>query len=240
MPHAKTTKTLRNIFYILIIVPFLTFGQTVPQSVIGTYSYSDGNFYYKLELKKDSTFAYQNSFHRGSTASTGKWKFSKDTLFLMDYEKPWTIKNVEEIMLDTLGDNSVIEVIINDTDAIHIRGDHNIYIDGKPTNVKYDSKTKRHVVADFEIWVNNECKNPQLTDKFGRIKFVNKKIKTISFDYDKYLIYDTNSNYFKLTLSNYPIFVSPPTLSWTKWVFSGDNLSPLDCNKQLDYIILKR
>ncbi|MBL7882618.1 MAG: hypothetical protein JNL69_01005 [Bacteroidia bacterium] len=231
---------MRNIFYILTIVPFLTFGQTVPQSIIGTYSYSDGNFFYKLELKKDSTFAYQNSFHRGSTASTGKWKFSKDTLFLMDYEKPLTIKNVEEVMLDTLGNNSVIEVIINDTDAIHIRGDHNIYIDGQPTKVKYDSKTKRHVVTDFEIWVNNECSNPQLTDKLGRTKFTNKMINTISFDYDKYLIKDPMNNYFILTLSNYPIFVSPPTLAWTKWVLEGDKLSPIDCNKRLDYIKLKR
>ena len=240
MPHAKTTTTLRNILFILTIVPFLTYGQTVPQNIIGTYSYSVGNFYYKLELKKDSTFAYQNSFHRGSTASTGKWKFSKDTLFLMDYEKPWTIKTVEEFTIDTLGDNSVIEVIINDTNAIHIRGDHDIYIDGQPTKVKYDSKTRRDVVTDFEIWVNNECNNPQLTDKAGRIRFLNKRIKTISFDYDKYLIKDPKSNYFILTLSNYPIYVSPPTLYWTKWVLIGDNLSPLECNKLLDYIRLKR
>lgn len=240
MPHAKTTTTLRIIFYILTIVPFLTFGQTIPQNIIGTYSYSNGNFYYKLELKKDSTFAYQFSFHRGSTSSTGKWSLSKDTLFLMDYEKPWTIKQVEEITLDTLGDNSVIEVIINDTNSIHIRGDHDIYIDGQPTKVKYDSKTERDVVTDFEIWVNNECNSPQLTDKFGRIKFVNKRVRTISFDYDKYLIKDPKSNYFILTLSNYPILVSPPILTWTKWVFEGDKLSPIDCNKRLDYIKLKR
>jgi hypothetical protein len=240
MPHAKTTTTLRNIIYILIIVPFFTFGQTVPQSIVGTYSYSDGNFYYKLELKKDSTFAYQNSFHRGSTSSIGKWKFSNDTLFLTDYEKPWTIKQVEEIVLDTLGDNSVLEVIINDTDAIHIRGDHNIYIDAQPTKVKYDSKTTRDVVTDFEIWVNNDCNNPLLTDKSGRIKFANTRIKTISFDYDKYLIKNPKSNYFVLNLSNYQIFLSPPTLSWTKWLWTKDNFSPLDCNKRLDYITLKK
>jgi len=231
---------LKNILYILIIVPFFTFGQTAPQSIVGAYSYSDGIFYYKLELKKDSTFSYEHSFKLGSTSSTGKWKFSKDTLFLTDYEKPWTIKQVEEKILDTLVDNTVIEVIINETDAIHIRGDHDIYIDGRPTKVKFDSKTKRHVVADFEIWVNNECHNPKLTDKFGRIKFENKRIKTISFDYDKYRIKDPKSNYFILTLSNYPIFVSPPTLSWTKWVLTGENLSPLGCNKQLDDIKLKR
>jgi hypothetical protein len=240
MPHAKTTTPLRNLIHILTVLPFFTFGQTTPKSIIGTYSYSDGEFYYNLELKKDSTFAYQFSFKRGSTFSSGKWKFSKDTLFLTDYEKPWTIKQVEENVLDTLGDNSIIEVIINDTDAIQIRGDQDIYIDGQPRKVKYGSKTKQHVVTDFEIWVNNECSNPQMTDKLGRVKFANKRIKTISFDYDKYLIKYSKSNYFILTLSNYPIFVSPPTLSWTIWVLTGDNLSPLDCSKRLDNIKLKR
>ncbi len=240
MPHAKTTTTLRNILYLVTIVPFFIFGQTAPQSVVGAYSFSDGNFYYKLELKKDSTFSYEFSFKLGSTASTGKWKFFKDTLFLTDYEKPWTINQVEEFALDTLGDNSIIEVIINDTNSILIRSDHFIYIDGQPTKVKYDSKTKRHVVADFEIWVNNECSNPLLTDKFGRIKFASKRINSISSIYDKYFITNPNSNYFILTLSNYPIFISPPTLSWTKWVLTGDILSPLDCNKRLDFITLKK
>ncbi|MCO5267490.1 MAG: hypothetical protein M9897_01170 [Brumimicrobium sp.] len=183
---------------------------------------------------------YQESFKLGTTSSTGKWILSKDTLILTDYKKPWTIKQVEEFVLDTLGDNSVVEVIINDTNAIHIRGDHRIYIDGQLTKVKYNSRTKRDVVTDFKIWVNDECNTPQLTDKFGRIKFVKKKIRTISFDYDRYSIKDSNSNYFIMTLTNYPIYISPPTLTWTKWVFIGNSLSPLDCGKQLDYIILKR
>jgi hypothetical protein len=231
---------LRNILYLLTVVPFFTFGQTSIQGIVGAYSFSDGYFYYKLELKKDSTFSYEHSFKLGSTSSTGKWKFNRDTLILTDYEKPWTIIQVEEIVHENLGDNSVIEVIIDDTDTAHIRGDHDIYVDGQPTKVKYDSQTNQQVVTDFEIWVNNDCSNPQLTDKFGKIALSNTRIKTISFDYDKYLIKDPKSNYFKLTLSNYPILFSPPTLSWTMWVLTGDNLSPIACNQQLDCIKLKR
>ncbi len=230
MPHAKTTTTLRLLIYILTILPFFTFGQTTSPSIIGAYSYSDGNFYHKLELKRDSTFTYLHSFELGTTSSTGKWKFNNDTLILTDYEKPWTIKQVKEFVIDTLGDNSVVDIIIDDSASIHIRGDHYIYIDGQPTTA----------IIDFEIWVNNECNNTLLTDKFGRIKFVNKKIRTISFDYDKYLVENPKSNYFILTLSNYPIFVSPPTLSWTKWLWTEDSLSPLDCNKRFDHIKLKR
>ena len=240
MPHAKTTTKLRNLIYILTILPFFTFGQADNKSIVGTYSYSDGNFYYKLELKKDSTFTYQHSFKLGTTSSSGKWKFNKDTLLSADFEKPWRIQRVEEFVLDTLGNNTIIDVIINDTNAIHIRGDHAIYIDGQPTKVKYDSKTKRDVVTEFEIWIDNECSNRQLTDKFGRTKFANKNIKTISFAYDNYIIKNPKSNYFILTLSNYPIYFSPPTLSWTKWLFTGNSLSPIDCNKQLDDIKLKK
>jgi hypothetical protein len=136
---------------------------------------------------------------------------------LTDYEKPWEIAQVEEFYLDTLGDNSVIDIVIYNTDTnvredIIIRGHETLGRDPKSASIHYDRKTNQYLTEGFEIWINNECNNPKLSDKFGRIKILNIKIKSMSFNYDSYSIKNTKSNYFILALTDDPIFYPPPTL----------------------------
>lgn len=239
--YMKKSKKLKYLIYILILLPFFSLGQSTLKNIVGTYCKSDGVFCYKLELKSDSSFEYQYSSHLGTSSFKGRWKILQDTLFLTDYEKPWVIQQVEEFKLDTLGKNSVIDVIINDKNAFHIRGNNNIfYIDGKPTKIKYNYETKSDVIVNFEIWVNNECEKSLFSDNFGRINIKKKSIRTISFDYDQYSVKNPNNNYFILKLSASPIYLSPATIFWTKWLFVNEIISPLECNKRLYYIQLKR
>jgi hypothetical protein len=238
-------KILRKVKYILLLFPILVLAQHKSKRVVGIYTYSDKIFYCKLELKADSTFTYENSFLEGSTLSKGKWKIKNDTLLLADYEKPWEIAQVEEFFVDTLGDNSVIDIVIYNTDTnvsedINIRNCWTLGRDPKSASIHYDRKTNQYLTEGFEIWINNECNNPKLSDKFGRIKISNIKIKSISFNYDSYSTKNTKSNYFILALTDDPIFYPPPTLPWNKWLLTDHTLTPMKCNIPLDSFKLKR
>ena len=236
----KFDNNLRQTIYILIILPLLSFGQTDINLVIGTYKSDDEKFHYKLELNDDSTFLYHMSFPRGSTSSTGKWSLKKDTIILYNYAKPFVIKTVEERHIDSLHRSSIVNIGCNfDTNGIHIRENCcTVYLNGKPTIFK--PMTGWSGTPYFNFWINDNCEKILITDKSGQIKLSKSKIKKISFDYDNYTIKDLRCNYFIVTLDNAPLHISPPTLTWTKWILTGDSLSPIDCKRILNYIVLKR
>jgi hypothetical protein len=147
--------------------------------------------------------------------------------------------------LDTLGNNSVIEVIINNPDTneseqLNIRGCGLADRVNPLTTFRYDPKSKKELAINFQIWINNECEHPLFTNDFGRVKVSNKSITKISFEYDNYLIKNPKSNYFILVLNGYPIYFSPPKLKWTKWVLKRGKLSPIECDNRIENIELKR
>lgn len=231
---------MKIFLYIFIILPLLNFGQTTSKVI--KYIYSDENFYYNLELKEDSTFIYNMGFHRGSTSSHGKWKQNTDTLNLFDYEKPFLIKDVEEKKVASLKNYALIEVIyINDTSNRRSReGKSTLYIDNKLVENLVINAPNKNFISNFKLWVNGNCNNEQETNSKGQIKISNIKIHSISFDYDTYKIKNTENNYFVLTLNTLPQPIGPPTLYWTQWIFKDNTLQPIECNKTLDYIKLKR
>ncbi len=241
MPYAKKTReTLRNLIIILTILPLLTFGQKEKRKSVETYVKSDGNFYYRLDLFSDSTFKYEHSFELGSTMSQGRWKQKNDTLTLYDYEVPWKVEKIEEKYIDTLTNKTIVKVIMNDTNAIHIRGNHEIYIDGQPSNVRYDHSTKTHNVFDFEVWINSDCKTKIKTNELGVAEFKTKDISEIYIAYNRYSVINPRSNYFTLTISNYPILTSPPTLKWTIWTIQGQEIKPVECGRTLKHLTLTK
>lgn len=79
---------MKILVYILTLIPLLTFGQKDKTKLFESYSYSDGRFYYRLDLYKDSTFVYEHSFKLGSTKSEGNWLINNDILVLSNYETP--------------------------------------------------------------------------------------------------------------------------------------------------------
>lgn len=231
---------MRKIIYILLLTPFLTFGQNNQKNINGTYSFSESGFYYKLDLNNDSTFKYEQSFNLGSTSSKGNWERSNDTLILSDYEIPWTISHVEEKTIDSLKNRVLIEIKVNDTNSIKIRGDHVVYIDGNPTSVIYDYLKEIYKVRDFDVWINDNCRMKRQTNNKGFVEFTVDSIGKISINYNEYLIRNKECNYFLVSLANTPIIFSPPILKWTRWKIKKQILIPLECNELLDNIELKR
>ncbi len=218
----------------------MTFGQNNQESFIGTYSFSESGVYYKLELNNDSTFEYEHSFKLDSTISNGTWKRNNDTLILSDYEIPWTISYVEEKTIDSLKNKVLIEIKVNNTNSIKVRGDHVVYIDGNPTSVKYDYSKGIYKVVEFDVWINDNCQSKRETNKKGFVEFIVDSIHKISIDYNEYAIRNKECNYFLVTLANTPIIFSPPRLKWTKWKIKKRTLIPLECNELLEYVELKK
>lgn len=240
--HVKQeANKLRVLLYLLSAIPFFALGQANTNSIVGKYSHSDEYNNYQIELKKDLTFIYHHSFKSGTTRTTGKWNLRNDTLILSDFNKPEVVTKVEELVVDTLNDNSELIVILDDKNPVPVRGgSHTIMFDKQPITVKFDSKTHQSFVTGFAIWVNDKSNKTQFTDSLGKIKFTKKNLKTISFAYDNYSIKNPKSNYFILTLSNYPASSYSLLNCWRKWIFSEGTLSPIDCNTQSDLIILKK
>jgi hypothetical protein len=162
----------------------LTFAQTPHKKPFGTYTYSDGRFYYQLKIKRDSSFTYEFAFKLGSSKSSGSWKLNKDTLYLFEKEPPWKIINVDERKVDSLIDKSRVEVIYISDPSKQRPGA--LYIDGVPTIIDPDSLPKKYVIVSFKIWVNENCQKKQETDSLGIASFSINKINTISIDFDSY------------------------------------------------------
>jgi len=172
--------------------------------------------------------------------SKGNWQINNDTLVLSNYETPWTISNVEEKFIDSLNSKTVIKIKVNDTSSVKFRGDYILYIDGNPTSVKYDYSKAEYTVKDFDVWINGNCQDIRKTNDTGIVKFDTDSVSKISIDYNEYHAQIEGSNYFVLTLANFPILVSPPTLKWTKWIINNNELIPLECGELLEYIKLEK
>jgi hypothetical protein len=202
--------------YIVSIITLLaTLTILGAQKPIGVYDMILGEFHYALTLKSNGNFKYGHSFEMGSTSSTGKWKLNNDTIFLSSYQKPWLIEGVEEKNIDSLKNQVCIEVI-------------------------YKSHATDQTVRDFTVWINGDCNMTQLTDSLGRIFFTLTNTSWLNIIYDDYKIKDIRSNYFVITLNTFPLWLSPPTLLWRKWVVNGNTISPVECDKKLDHIVLKK
>lgn len=241
MPYTKKTReTLRNFIIILTFLPLLTFGQKEKRKPIETYVESDGNFYYRLDLFSDSTFKYEHSFELGSTMSNGRWTKKNDTLTLYDYEVPWKVENIEEKHIDTLKNMTLVKVIMNDTIFKNLRGNYDIYIDGHPTNVKHNHSNQSFDFYDFEVWINDDCKTKIKTNEQGVAEFKTENVTQLQIAYNDYIVKYSKSNYFILTLSNFPILASPPTLSWKSWKIQGNEIRPIECGQTLEYITLTK
>jgi hypothetical protein len=242
MTTINVVRMKQFLYYGSLILILCSFGSKSP---IGVYTYTNGEFSYKIVLSADSTFKYEFSFSRGTTSSTGKWKLNEDTFYLYDYQKPYTIKEVKESKKDILGKDALIEVVIIDstanTNTINIRGaTGTIFVDGQPLHIAHSLKTNEELVTDLELWVNDNCDSLKFTNERGNVKLINNKINKISFRYDNYWVKNPSNNYFIITLSNYPIFTSPTTLVWEKWLLTKNHLVPLECNKPLSHIRLKK
>lgn len=231
---------MRNLIIIFTILPLLAFAQKENRKSLETYLKSDGNFYYQLDLCSDSTFKYEHSFELGATKSEGRWTKKNDTLMLYDYDVPWKIESVEEKYVDTIAKKTIVKVILNDTSAINIPKNYDIYIDGQQSNVRYDHSTKTNNVYDFEVWINSDCKTKIKTNKLGVAEFNTKDINEIHLAYNSYSVINPKSNDFTLTISNYPIFTSPPTLKWTIWTIQGQEIKPIECGQTLKHITLTK
>lgn len=241
MPYVKKTrKILRHLIVILTILPLLIFGQKEKSKPVEAYEKTDGNFYYRLDLFSDSTFKYEHSFELGSTMSQGRWTKKNDTLTLYDYQVPWRVESIEETYIDTLRNKAMVKIIMNDTSAINIRGNYNVYIDGQPSNVRYDHSTKTHNVFDFEVWINSDCETKIKTNKIGIAEFKTNNISEILIAYNRHIVSDPKNNYFTLTISNYPILTSPSTLKWAIWKIQEQEINPIECGQTLKYITLTR
>jgi hypothetical protein len=237
-----TQSRIMNVFiFILTLIPLITFGQKVERTSVDSFSYSDGSFYYRLDLFDDSTFTYKHSFKLGSTTSNGKWRFNNDTLVLSNYEKPWTISSVEEKFIDTLKNTSMIDIKVNETSTLTLRRDSvNFYIDGELTIEKYYFSNAEYMVNNFDVWINGDCQNKRRSNEKGMITFEKDSISQISIDYHDYQVQGIGSNYFVVTLDQFPILLSPPTLKWTKWKINNNELIPMECGQLLEYIKLKK
>lgn len=232
---------MKAFIFIVILIPLLTFGQKDETKGVESFSYSDGWFYYRLDLFVDSTFTYEHSFKLGSTSSKGKWRINNDTLILSNDEKPWTISSVEEKYIDTLKNTSLIELKVNDTSTVNPRRDSvYFYIDGELTSGKYYFSNAEYMVYNFDVWINGECQNKRRSNEKGMVLFEKDSISQISIDYHYYHVQSLGSNYFVLTLNQLPILLSPPTLKWTKWKMNTNELIPIECGQLLDYIKLKK
>ncbi len=224
----------------MTILPLLTIGQKDKSKPIETYEKTNANLFYRLELYSDSTFKYEHLFELGSTMSQGRWRKKNDTLTLYDYEVPWKLERIEEKYIDTLRNKIIVKIIINDTIAINIRGDYDIFIDGQQSNVSYDHSTKTQNVFDFEVWINSDCKTKIKTNKIGIAEFMTNNISEILIDYNRYIVSDPGNNYFTLTISNYPILTSPPSLKWPIRKIQGPEIKPIECGQTLKHIILTK
>lgn len=232
---------MKAFIFIVTLIPLLTFGQSEETKGVESFSYSDGWFYYRLDLSDDSTFTYEHSFKLGSTSSKGKWQINNDTLILSNDEKPWTISSVEEKYIDTLKNTSLIELKVNDTSTVNTRRDRvNFYIDGELTSGKYYFSTAEYMVNNFDVWINGDCQNKRRSNEKGMVLFEKDSISQISIDFHDYHVQNLGSNYFVLTLNQLPILLSPPTLKWTKWKMNTNELIPIECGQLLDYIKLKK
>lgn len=208
---------LRILIYLLTILPLLTYGQSDEKKLLESFSYSDGHFYHRLDLFKDSTFAYKYSCRPGSISSSGSWKMINDILTLTIDKTPWSIIKVDEQKLDTIIDKVIVKVLIS----------------GGSLNV-----------AGFNVWVNNDCENNVKTDSLGIAEFKTEFINKISMVCNnEYELKDSLSNYIVVTLPGiYSIysFVSPRQSVWSEWKVTGDEISPIVCGQVLYDITLRK
>lgn len=199
---------------ILPLLVALTISQTgVP--VIGTWNqFSEPEFYYDLKLDEDGMFKWTNSFSLGTTTSTGKWEIARDTIYLFDYEKPWKISEVRELHIDSLQSTQV--------------------------EVRYfDHLSRSRPLSDYYFTINDRCDLEFQTDSLGRVK-ISEFLKGINFKYDSYTIKDSTANLIVVEMNRLPVWLSPPTLTWTRWTFENNLLKPLECGKLVEFIELRK
>jgi hypothetical protein len=232
MPYAKKTReTLRNLIIILTILPLLTFGQKEKRKSVETYMKSDRNFYYRLDLFSDSTFKYEHSFELGSATSEGNWTVSNDTLMLNKYETPYKITKVVEKKIDTLLNSVIIKVVVDSLAALP-------FIDG--VQIRKNNEHKQLMPLGLVLWVNDDCKTKATINEFGEVNYEKTDIFQISLNYDKYTVIEKSNNFFIIEISTFPIWTSPPTLMWTRWVINKREIRPIECGQTLEHLTLNR
>lgn len=207
----------------------------------GVWKLSSGEFYYELDLKSNGSFEWQHSFSLGSTSSKGRWQVVNDTLKLLDYAKPWTIQIVEEFKVDSLENGTMMIFKLPNgywTTENKREGNH-YYIDGKKVEVNYDPSKLPLILDNFHFWINNDCQQEYKTDSLGKAQ-LEMTPKSIQFDYSKYEIKDPGSNLIIITINQFPLYVSPPTLYWTEWILDDNGLKPIECNAILNHLQLKK
>lgn len=199
---------------IIFLLSTLTISQ-IGDSVTGTWSqFSEPEFYYELKLHKDGSFKWTNSFSLGTTTSTGKWKIDRDTVHLFDYERPWKISEVNELNIDSL-QSLLVEVRF------------------------FDHPKQSKPVSDCYFTINDRCDSEFQTDSLGQVK-ISESVKKVDFKYDSYTIKDSTANLIIVEMDRLPIYLSPPTLTWTKWTFENNKFKPLECGKLVDFIELRK
>jgi hypothetical protein len=207
----------------------------------GIWKLNSGEFYYELDLKRNGSFEWQHSFSLGSTSSSGKWQVNNDTLKLFDYAKPWTIQVVEEFKVDSLENETLLifKLPVGYWPK-ESRREGNLYIDGNLIEGnKYDPSKLPLAIDNFHFWINNDCQQDFKTDSLGKAN-LEMTPNSIQFVYNKYEVKDQGSNLIIITINQLPIYVSPPTLYWDEWILDANGLKPIECNKRLNHLQLKK
>ncbi|MES2701918.1 MAG: hypothetical protein V4649_04720 [Bacteroidota bacterium] len=132
---------------------------------------------------------------------------------LFNYKLPWTIKGFEEWRIDSVKDKTIVKIILPDNDT--------------------------SIIRDFPVWINDDCNAEKMTNDFGMAEFAVRTAAKVSVAYNDYYVRDTSANYIILTLSTFPIFISPHTLQFKDWKIGKKSISPIECG-QVSNITLKQ
>jgi hypothetical protein len=215
-------------------------GQHVKTDIFRNFHYESTFFVYNLILNSDSSFFYSFTNTRvGSDDTKGKWKFNGDTLILYDYSKPWTIVYGQEARIDTLKNENLVELRL-DNQIISISDKRvKYYIDGIQKSVTNKVEKEKIKMSGIKVWVNSNCRTLNETNSLNRVFFAKETISEINLEYDTYVVNNKSSNYFILFLSNVPIDYYPKELQWDKWIIHGDLAIPIECGEAIDYLKLK-
>ena len=201
-----------------LFLPFIGMGKKDKKKHYAEYYYSYGRGYFHLKLFADSTFIYRSGFKLGDMQSDGRWRKEGNTLKLLGQQMPWKILKVEEQKIDTVKNKIKVTVITTGPDSL--------------------------LIQNLPVWVNNNCDPFASTNKYGTVEFHIASATRIYFydrECDEYVVKDSTSNHFVVTLDGYPIYnVSPKWITWKEWSINKRSVSPIECGKILEVISLKR
>lgn len=182
----------------------------------GNYIYSGGDFYYRLSLYADASFTYEMHSPPGTSRAEGFWTEQNGRVKLYGFPQRVCITEFYESRVDSLS------------------GELRIWVLGT-------SESGIVALADFPLWVNDQCMDKMLTDSSGMVRLPATELKNISIGYDAYTVRDSNSNSFTLVL-NTGLYIeySPRDFYESEWTAGPGTLSLAGCAGQYKLVLRKQ